>query len=467
LIDNIQRFSRKVKPGPLSEILLKKGIAMKPQLKTVYCLLVTFFLTVAASLQAQAPQLINYQGKLVINGEPVRTPQQITFTIYDAPTGGNIKWREVQNVPVSNGIFNVLLGSVTPFPSDLFTGTEQRWLALNVGNNPPLGQRTQITSVAYALKANSANALDAPDGDPPNALVVDNNGNVGIGTTSPSEKLVVGKDLGSFGEEAVVVGSDGNSGFSAGSSNTDRVQLGWANSTFCSNLPKGGFLGVTSLTPTPFYINPCNSGSNVIISPGGGNVGIGTTSPDSRLHVKASGVGWQNHLVLEGSENGSDWDILVDSGLPGAYKNALRFRNDASQQEALTLLTNGNVGIGTPSPRARLDVAGDICGNLITCQSSRRWKTNIQPIAGALEKVRQLRGVSYVWKEDGKPNIGLIAEEVAEVIPEVVSFEENGKDARAIDYSRLVAVLIEAVKEQQSKIADLEGRLKAVEATPK
>ena len=79
-----------------------------------------------------------------------------------------------------------------------------------------------------------------------------------------------------------------------------------------------------------------------------------------------------------------------------------------------------------------------------------------------LEKVRRLRGVSYVWKEDGKPNIGLIAEEVAEVIPEVVSFEDNGKDARAIDYSRLVAVLIEGMKEQQEEMGALREEVKAL-----
>ena len=55
----------------------------------------------------------------------------------------------------------------------------------------------------------------------------------------------------------------------------------------------------------------------------------------------------------------------------------------------------------------------------------------------------------FRWKADGKHDIGLIAEEVGEVIPEVVAYEENGKDAKSVDYARLVAVLIEAVKEQQ------------------
>lgn len=62
------------------------------------------------------------------------------------------------------------------------------------------------------------------------------------------------------------------------------------------------------------------------------------------------------------------------------------------------------------------------------------WKTNIQPIAGALDKARRLRGVTYDWKADGKHDVGLIAEEVGEVVPEVVAYEENGQDAKSVDY---------------------------------
>jgi hypothetical protein len=84
--------------------------------------------------------------------------------------------------------------------------------------------------------------------------------------------------------------------------------------------------------------------------------------------------------------------------------------------------------------------------------SSRRWKTEIETLRDPLETVRDLRGVSFRWKESGAPDIGLIAEEVGEVIPEIVSYEENGVDARSVKYSRMVAVLIEAVKEQQAQI---------------
>jgi hypothetical protein len=66
--------------------------------------------------------------------------------------------------------------------------------------------------------------------------------------------------------------------------------------------------------------------------------------------------------------------------------------------------------------------------------------------------VERLQGVSYDMKDSGKHEIGVIAEEVGAVVPEVVSYEENGKDARGVDYSRLTALLIEATKQQQREI---------------
>ena len=85
--------------------------------------------------------------------------------------------------------------------------------------------------------------------------------------------------------------------------------------------------------------------------------------------------------------------------------------------------------------------------------SSRRWKTNIQTLPDALSKVERLRGVSYDRKDNGKHEIGVIAEEVGVVVPEVVSYEANGKDASGVDYSRLTALLIEATKAQQRELA--------------
>ena len=120
------------------------------------------------------------------------------------------------------------------------------------------------------------------------------------------------------------------------------------------------------------------------------------------------------------------------------------------------------VGIGTTTPSNILTIArgsGHPVSDSWETYSSRRWKTNIQTLSIALTKVEQLRGVSYDRKDNGKHEIGVIAEEVGAVVPEVVSWEANGKDASGVDYSRLTALLIEAVKQQQKQIATQQSQI--------
>ncbi len=76
-----------------------------------------------------------------------------------------------------------------------------------------------------------------------------------------------------------------------------------------------------------------------------------------------------------------------------------------------------------------------------------------------------MQGVSYDWKADGRHDIGLIAEEVGAVVPEIVVFEENGMDATSLDYSLLVPLLIESIKEQQQSIADLQKEIGTLKET--
>jgi hypothetical protein len=120
------------------------------------------------------------------------------------------------------------------------------------------------------------------------------------------------------------------------------------------------------------------------------------------------------------------------------------------------------VGIGTTTPSNVFTIAsgaGKAIADGWSTYSSRRWKTNIQPLQNALDSVERLRGVSYDLKDSGRHEIGVIAEEVGTVVPEVVSYEENGKDARGVDYSRLTALLIEATKEQQREFRQQQAEL--------
>jgi hypothetical protein len=85
-------------------------------------------------------------------------------------------------------------------------------------------------------------------------------------------------------------------------------------------------------------------------------------------------------------------------------------------------------------------------------------------LRGALGKVERLRGASYTYTANGKHDIGMIAEEVGKVVPEVVSYEGNGKDAPGIDYARLTALLVEAVKQQQTEIQQEKSQIRRLEA---
>ena len=132
------------------------------------------------------------------------------------------------------------------------------------------------------------------------------------------------------------------------------------------------------------------------------------------------------------------------------------------QSGTIVYYNGGNVGIGTSSPSQKLHVSGNILatyiyGTAFYYSSDRNLKTNIQPISNALDKVQQLQGVTFDWKEDGSSSVGLIAQDVEEVFPELVHTDEEG--VKSVEYANLVAVLIEAVKEQQKEIDELKAQL--------
>ncbi len=124
------------------------------------------------------------------------------------------------------------------------------------------------------------------------------------------------------------------------------------------------------------------------------------------------------------------------------------------------------VGIGTQAPTEKLFVDGNICatGFIGPC-SDARYKKNVDLIDGALEVICKLQGVRFDWRTDEFPDkhfsdreqVGLIAQEVKKVVPEVVNQGTDG--FYSVDYSRLAPILIEAVKEQQKTIESLQRKL--------
>lgn len=134
----------------------------------------------------------------------------------------------------------------------------------------------------------------------------------------------------------------------------------------------------------------------------------------------------------------------------------------SSRSDALVVLKSGNTGIKSTKPSQALDVNGNIVASgSVTGSSDRRFKKNITPLDNALQKILAMDGVYYHWKtkefadRDFSENrqLGLIAQDVEKIVPEVVITGTDGY--KSIDYGKISALLIEALKEQQKEIEAL------------
>jgi hypothetical protein len=252
--------------------------------------------------------------------------------------------------------------------------------------------------------------------------------------------------------------------------------------------------------------NFSTSGNSRAIIKNNGNVGIGTITPDAKLNIgDASGA----TLYLTREDNTTQTnDVLgsilfdsTDDTSPSTTDASAGIRAYASQNhgnsnkgghlafftknnvgnaiaatEHMRITASGNVGIGVTNPSVKFQVAGDatISGkfnsNGIQESSDARFKKNIAPLKNALENVLKIEGVSYNWKQDEFPDrnfgteteIGVIAQELEKVYPELVATDAEGY--KSVQYSHLVPVLVEAIKEQQSEIDELKDIIKRLDA---
>ena len=125
----------------------------------------------------------------------------------------------------------------------------------------------------------------------------------------------------------------------------------------------------------------------------------------------------------------------------------------ASSTSAVSPLTTLNWNSGTNT----LTLTGTLAATIFNSLSDIRVKQNIQTIENSLEKVLQLRGVSFEWIDNKNKSIGVIAQEVEQVLPEIVTENENG--IKSVSYDSIIGLLIEAIKEQQKEIDTIKEQL--------
>jgi len=157
-----------------------------------------------------------------------------------------------------------------------------------------------------------------------------------------------------------------------------------------------------------------------------------------------------------------------DPQVPDATDRLFQIGNgdETATSNAITVLRNGNTGIGTLTPSEKLHVIGNILASGTITPSDIRYKKNIQTINSPLAKLQQLNGVTYQfnqtafpeWKFDDKLQYGLIAQEVEKVFPEMVKTIDK-KGYMGVEYVKLIPVLLEAIKEQQAGIKDQQTQI--------
>jgi hypothetical protein len=342
-------------------------------------------------------------------------------------------------------------------------------------------------------------------GTPIERLRITNSGNVGIGTNSPDRPLVVsGDSIGLYGSTPALV-------FKNTASSDKRWDISISGTEFRINetgvaqrlcITTAGNIGIGIVPQGAASSKTLEIGSRGIIYDNNdnflyGNNGwvdgstwkykqtgyaciLATNSGKFTFSTAASGtqnnaITWSDKFTIENNGNvivntgqlsvtngtlllsGTPSDTIQNSGAPFIYLSGGGSSYTTIQQASSKMRWwqfNGSSWIKT------FDI--DYNGNAtltgtFTESSSIRYKTNIETIKYGLDKVLQLRGVTYDKKDTGIRELGLIAEEVNEILPDVVIKNEEG-EPDSVSYGRLTAVLIEAVKDLQSQINELKAK---------
>jgi hypothetical protein len=219
-----------------------------------------------------------------------------------------------------------------------------------------------------------------------------------------------------------------------------------------------------------------SAGTNTAVFTTGGNLGIGTTTPASKLDVFTDTVTFGDTGSFNFAINGTN--IIFKNGTGGTTER-MRITsagtvaiNGSSTAYSFSVIgtsgkdiglfqvaTNGDIISFQNASGVRQGYIQILSGSVsYTSTSDYRLKENIAPMTGALDKVTLLKPVTYKFKADGSSNQGFIAHELQTVIPEAVSGEKDAIDAegnplyQAIDQAKIVATLTAAIQELNAKV---------------
>lgn len=349
----------------------------------------------AALASGDIPKKVNYQGRLIDGSTGLALPgsHTLTFTLYDSSTGGGSLWSETKTETAdSSGVFSTLLGSVNPIEVGF---AEPCWLEIEV-DGEILAPRREVVSVPFAYRAAEASdadmlggrpadafadssvdghSLDAADGNPEDAVYVDDFGRVGVGTSTPATFLDVrtfGSAEGGVAPYAEVLGHFKISGSDAHSAISIDAQSGKdAILYFAQNGASMWDLRNDTDVGDKFQLR-WHRGSTLraVTVDSTGYVGIATTTPNGPLQVESNisinntgATNFANRIapVVIGDGDGTGPCMLIDGNqIEQANPPSDLYLNFNSSGNVLIAQGGGSVGIGTSDPDAKLEVAGQV-----------------------------------------------------------------------------------------------------------
>ena len=393
------------------------------------------------------PNLLDvfYNGAKLINGTEVTVNNGTTVVLASGAANGatiDVVGYTASTLNILNAVAksgDTMTGTLNLPSNGLTVGTTQLVVAggnVGVGTGSPSSTLTIVGSLSTTNATTTSNTVTIGT-----AAYFVANGNVGIGTSAPVTPLHV--------ISSITAGGTGNNGKLLGrnGSNTSVMDFGVAAGTAVAN-----DVGLYNLTTTGDLVLGTNNTERMRIS-AGGNAAIGTSNTTSaRLRVDTTGgqdYGRTNPNIF-----------LTNTNDPGI--RMLNTSNASLNHSAAMYVPSGAGGWAvTCDNNMVFDIFVDINGNFlargnVTAYSDENLKEEISTIQEAVNTVSKLRGVTYKRRDTGSKGIGVIAQEVQTVIPEVV--QQNG-DYLSVAYGNMVGLLIEAIKEQQEKITNLESRI--------
>ena len=154
------------------------------------------------------------------------------------------------------------------------------------------------------------------------------------------------------------------------------------------------------------------------------------------------------------SDDGTDNEIVIGYNAIGNGSNSVTLGND----DITTTILKGSVGIGTSTLAGKLTVDGSVFATGYYHSSDIRLKENVKSLTNVLVKIKRLKPVEFSWKNNGEVSQGFIAQELEQVLPELVhTSPENG--LKSVEYANLTAILTAGIQEQAKKIEQLQTEI--------